>query len=79
VGVQNAPYSGHAGEATIHIPFLDYQEGLEENTDPEGEGRILAPVAGFVQNNALCSFERGGVVAVGENRGNEVEDEVQSH
>jgi len=45
----------------------------------EGGGRSIAWLARFVQDNTLCSFQRGGVVAVGEKMGEKVEDEGRSH
>ena len=45
----------------------------------EGGGRIIAWLARFVQDNTVCSFQRGAVVAVGEKMGEKVEDEGRSH
>jgi len=78
VGVEKARYPGHAGEATVHNPFKDLQEGLEEQDDPEGGGLIIAWLAWFIQDNAISLFRRGGVVDVAEKRGEEIKYEVQS-
>jgi len=72
VGVAKASYSGHAGEANIHNPAENFREGLEENTDPEGGGRIVARLARFVQNNAVSFFQGAGVIALREKRSEEV-------
>jgi len=79
VGVDQAHYPGHAGEATIHNPFKDLREGLEMNNKVEGGERIIAWLARLVQHNALCFFQRGGLETVGLTGAEKVEDVVRSH
>jgi len=74
----NAGYMRHAGETTIHDAFKDLREGLEANNDLEGGAPIIARLARPVQNNAIRCFERGGVAAVGDKRGEVVEDKARS-
>jgi len=78
VGVEKARYPGHAGEATVHNPFKDLRKGLEEHDGAERGGRIVAWLAWFIQDNAVCLFQRGVVVAVVEKRGKEIRYEVRS-
>jgi len=79
VGVEEAHYASHAGEVIIHNPFEDLREGLEKNNDAEGGGLIIAWLARLVRNDALWPLHRGGMVTVGEKRGEKVEDVVRSH
>jgi len=78
VRIEEAHYPGHTGEATVHNSFRDLREDLEEHDDAERGGRIIARLAWLIQNNAICLFQRGGVVAVAEERGKKIEYEVRS-
>ena len=75
VGKEEVAGSGDEGETRGSHPFYNLGEGLQEHYDPEGGGRVVGGLAGFVQDNAVGFFEGRGMVSILEQRADEVCEE----
>ena len=52
------------GEVGGGDPFHYFGDGFQKNNDPKGGQRIVGGFAGFIEDDPVGLFERGGVVAI---------------
>ena len=65
------------GEPDDKDAFKDFRDGFEEDDDPQGGRSVVRWLPGLVKDNPIRVFERGGVVPKGDQRGQEVREEVR--
>jgi len=75
VSVDQADHSGYKGEAGRDDPFQDLRNSLKEDYDPEGRGGGVVGLARFGEDDAIGSFQHRRVVAIGDQRAEQVEEE----
>ena len=73
--VDKARHTSHTGEAVVHDPFENLGEGPKKHDDAEGGWGVVGGLAWLVQNYAIGFLSGGRVETVGNQGGEEVEDE----
>ena len=65
VWVEKAGLSCQSGESDGKDAFKDFRNGLKKDNNEEGGRGVIGWFSGFIQDNSVRMFERGGVVPKG--------------
>ena len=76
VWVKQARLPCQRGEPDGQDGFKDLRDGFEEDDNAEGSRGVIGRLAGFVKDDPIGVFERGGVVPKGDQWSQEVEEEA---